>query len=207
MLMKENNFWMPVTFSDEKTAQRLQDALDALQEVHDWTMDYLKEYLVENLGVPPYKGFQEKLTILSRRKKLFRWTQQYSMRRTAEQTFSYFYTQYQMDEGKITLVKPRTVDRIQIQAREVWRKYLALYGLISTRYGPMYPNDLADGTSWRSVLREQAGSAEPDLIPFLWHSVTVKMTEDGWQMRFNLHRKKFRFGKEAVKKWKEAYDQ
>lgn len=201
--MKESdNFWIPISFTNSETTEKLHRAIAALQQVHNWTVEYLNGYWLDNLTMPAYKDFRPDLEKYIKREKLLITAQRYSILRAAEQTFPYVSESIFLDgEGKVCLAPPREIDSIQIESRKVWRKYLAKGYGITTGYGTIF----LEG-KWKETLRQQAEGTPIDLIPFLWHSLTIKHIEfDRWKAKFNLHSQYSKFGDEAKKELEKVY--
>lgn len=199
--MKKDDFWIPVSFGNpEITVDRLEKALAALQQAHNWSIQYLNGYWLDNLATPAYVDFRHDFRKYVYREKLLRHTQNYSLNRMSEKSVSYFLSKIALDdENKAVLVDADEIDSIQIKSRRIWRKYLIKgYGL-TTHYGNIFPE-----AKWKEIIREQMDGTPIDLIPFLWHSVVVKQEGD-WSIRFNFHKQDSKAGEKAKKELEETF--
>jgi hypothetical protein len=200
--MNNHNFWIPISFANsELSIERLEKAISVCQQVHSWTVDYINGYWLGNLIIPQYQVFRPTLWKFIRKKKLLKDAQRYSLIRASEQTFPYVVEALYVDEKKeVHLAQTEKVDSIQIEARRVWRRYLAKDYGITTTYGTIFPEG-----DWKRTIREQMEGTPIDLIPFLWHSITVRREENRWEIQFNFHKQNDRFGEKAKKELEKTY--
>lgn len=204
--------WIPISFSDAATPQALEAAINACHRVHIFTVETLNNYFIDHAEMYPYYNFRRELNLFLRDEmpfthgyELLQAAQRYSLVRAAEKTFPYFNENKKIKRNKFVPVEPIHWDaynEIQIEARKVWRKYLALDSLITTTYGSIF----LEG-DWVEVLTEQAAEqgAVFEMTPFLMHSVTVFFSGEETRLRFNLHHVDTKFGKSAKREMKVEY--
>lgn len=79
---------------------------------------------------------------------------------------------------------PEDYYEITINNRSKWKKYLEEYGSISTTFGVFY----LEG-EWQKTFEKQAAHFRVSLevLPWLWHSLTIRYKNDQWQVRFNYY--------------------
>lgn len=196
------NFYFPVSFSSDETAPKLKIAIEECHRIHNYTVNWINRYWLDNARVPSLKEFYPTLSRYLSEEEPLKYTQRYSLIRAVEQTFPFATSQIQIAaRKKIVLAEPlEEYNTIQIQTRKVWQKYLALYGFITTTYGSIYPEG-----NWKEIVRNQAENVPVDVIPFLWHSVTVQKKKENWQMCFNLHQSGTPYGQKAQERFLEQY--
>lgn len=203
-----NKFWIPITFSNQETEEKIEAAINACLTVHHWTLAVLNDYFVSHAEPYLYRHFRIQLNEYLNLQKDWLPAQRYSLIRAAEKTFPYFSENKKFKGKKFIRVKPiNSLDynEIQIETRQVWKKYLALNGLITTAYGTIFLSD-----EWADILEEQVAgkSIDFELIPYLWHSVTIYRDIKGEsKLRFNLHEIHTKFGRRAEKEVKEKHAQ
>lgn len=199
--MANSEHWIDVSFEDEKTNERLEKALKSLQQMHNWTINYLNLYLLKNASTPKYRNIRGEANLYIKKEKLKRNTQRYSLEKATEQSFPYFSSKPKFDDNfKLIPVEPTTISEIQIKARKVWKRYLATGGGITTTYGTIY----LEG-DWKKTLREQADEIAVDLFPYLWHSIVLKKENDQWKIKFKYHSPDTKQGKQAEKELEKDY--
>lgn len=206
-LAHTEDFWIEVSCESDETRENILSGIGAIQRIHAWSVKFHNKYFLENLASPPLEVFREQINILIKTERLWRHTQRYTLERAAEQTVAYFNSRKKFDEEmRYVPVLPQKIDTLQIRAREVWKRHMALAGMISTTYGGLY----LEG-NWKGTLREQAGDIPIDLFPFLWHSVYLRYKEaegekeEIFQIKFNFHAPKTRAGKQATKEMEKQY--
>lgn len=198
-----SDFWIPITY-EEETAQKLTAAVAACRRVHVFTLQTLNEYFIDHADNLLLGNFRHELaTFLSRNKKRLP-AQHYSLTKAAEQTFPYYTENKKInDQGKFIAVKaipPKKYKNIQIETRQVWRKYLALNSLITTTHGTVF----LDEQQWTQIMANQAAEKKIgfDTVPFLWHSVVIHVDPVAPKLRFNLHEPDTKFGRRSKKAMK-----
>lgn len=197
-------FWIDIEFGDEDVATfKLVKALSACKKVHEWTVEVLNSYWSVYLRMPKYREFRKDLSRYIAENRLLNKTQQYSLYKAAEQTFPYVASQISVNEKwEATPASPlKEYKEIQIKSRKIWKRYLANDYGITTTYGTIFP--VGD---WKNVVREQAGEIPLDLVPFLWHSISVWNSRKGWKMRFNMNNPDSKAGKRAIKEMRKEYE-
>lgn len=194
-----NDYWIPINV-DQDVQVLLEKAVTACYRAHVFTLDALNNFFIKNTEHLLVRDFKADFALfLSTHRGELR-AQQYSLWRASEKTFPYFRENKKINKnGKFFPVKPidpNDYKEIQIEKREVWQKYLALNSLITTSYGTIF----LDEEKWPEIMVMQALDKKVsfDMVPFLWHSVTVRMGSEP-KLRFNLHDLDSRFGKKAKK--------
>ena len=180
----------------EETEENLEKGLKACYRVHIFTLQTLNDYFLKNLESLRLGDFRIELAHFLKDNKSDLMAQHYSMTKAAEKTFPYFTENKKINKnGKFIAVKPIPVENyrdIQIEARQVWRKYLALNSLITTSHGTVYLEE----NKWPEIIANQAAEKGIgfDAIPFYWHSVVIRLKAGEPMLRFNLHEPDSKFG-------------
>lgn len=199
-----SDYWIPITYSDS-TGEKLEKAIAACHRVHVFTLKTLNDYFIDHAENYLLKGLRRELAIYLRNHKETLVAQHYSLTKAAEQTFPYFSENKKINnKGKFIAVKPIPVEKyknIQIETRQVWRKFLALNSLITTAYGTIY----FEATEWPEIVADQAAEKgiRFDTVPFLWHSVVIHVASGESKLHFNLHEPDSKFGKRSMKEKKQ----
>lgn len=189
-----NDFWIPISYDDD-TQARLASGIYSCYLVHCFTVQTLNDYFLDHLESYPLVNFRRELAIFLRESKENLSAQHYSMTKAAEKTFPYFTENKKIIDGKFVAVAPiraRYYQQIQIEPRQIWRKYLALNSLITTVYGTIYLEE-----SWPDILAAQAAEKKIEFgaAPFLWHSILVHADPQQPRLRFNLHEPDSKFSR------------
>jgi len=197
------DYWVEASLGSNEMEHKLAQALLAIQTVHNHTVDYLNSHFINHNGeIPSFQEYRTELNRYIKEKKLWRFTQRYSMEKAAEQTFPYFTNANKFDDRERFVPVPYdSYNSIQIKTRKVWRKYLADGGGMTTVYGTLFlEND------WKGILRQQAGKIPLDLFPFLWHSATLRIDGDGkYFLKFNFHSPSSKQGESAKEELEETF--
>lgn len=196
--------WIPIYFKSEDVSARFEEAIDACQWVHAYTVETMNEYFISHAEPYPFTNFRIELAVILQREKEQLHAQRYSLVRAAEKTFPYWNENKKIKRKKFVPVEPIPKEKysdIWIETRQVWKKYLALYQMITTAYGSVYLDE-----SWTEIVREQLAEKKSvfTALPFLAHSVTIRRGEI-WQIRFNLHNPKSVYGKIAKKEMQKEF--
>lgn len=197
--MATHGFWIPVSFGSEDTLENFKNALSACHSVHTYTLQALNDYFISHAEPYPYVNFRIELMLFLSKNRMQLPAQRYSLIRASEKTFPYFTENKKIKKGKFVPVDPierENYCEMQIESRHIWRKYLALNGLITTGYGSIFLTD-----DWTDILSEQAAEKGIafDTVPYLWHSILLHFEEGRNEIRFNLHEPDSVFGKMARK--------
>lgn len=198
--MNKKDCWFDVSFwNEEETTTKLNKALEICYEVHVWTVEAANNYWREHLKMPRFSNFRLIAAKHLKGSEWVKYVQRYTLDRVVEQTFHYVAIQMRVQKKKSAAIpaKPMPFEEFntfQIEARKIWRKYLAEDRGISTTYGIIFPEG-----EWKKIVRDQVGKVDPMLIPYLWHSVTILKSGNNWKMRFNFHEPNSHKGKEAKK--------
>lgn len=199
-----SDHWIPINY-DEDVAQRLDAALYSCYRVHTFTLKELNHYFIAHAENLLLGDFRRQLAEFLRRGKESLAAQHYTLTKAAEKTFPYFTENKKINgEGKFIAVEPIPVENyidIQIETRQVWRKYLALNSLITTAYGTIY----LDEKEWPEIVANQAAEKGIgfDTVPFLWHSILIRVVAGEPMLKFNLHEPDSKFGKRGTKEMKQ----
>lgn len=199
--MSDPNFWIPITLGDQ-TEEKIQTAIAACHQVHVFTVQTLNDYFFDHAEMYFYGNFRRELNLYVLRENLSRQAQRYSLTRASEKTFPYFNAHKKFEGDKFVAVKPLTrkdYNEIQLQSRQVWRKYMALDSLITTAYGTVFLDE-----SWVEVVQAQCRQREIEfeIVPFLMHSATISLSSEEQRIQFHLHDPHTKFGKLARKEMK-----
>lgn len=195
-----SDYWIPISYN-ETTAENLKTAVETCHSVHLFTLKTLNDYFIHHTENLLLGDFRAQLAKFFRDNKKVSMAQHYSLTKAAEKTFPYFSENKKINKnGKFIAVRPIPLEKyheIQIEKRQVWRKYLALNSLITTTYGTIY----LDVEKWPEIIAEQAAEKGIpfDTVPFLWHSVVIHVDSEDSKLRFNLHEPDSKFGKRAKK--------
>lgn len=188
--------WIPINY-DDNTRLRLVSAVRACHRVHAYTVETLNDYFIDHAESYPLSSFRYELALFLSDHKDSLTAQHYALTKAAEKSFPYFTENKKINgDGKFIPVKPillQDYSDIQIESRRIWRKYLALNDLITTAYGTLY----LDNATWMQTVEAQATEKNVtfEAVPFLWHSVTVRVDLEEPKLRFNLHEPDSKFSK------------
>lgn len=199
-----NDFWIPISFGSEETEEKIVRAITSCWQIHVFTLETLNDYFIDHAEPYLYRNFRKELNLFLRDAEENFHAQRYSLVRAAEKTFPYFSENKKFKGKKFIQVKPIPAENyreITVPTRQVWKKYLALNGLITTVYGTIF---LAD--CWIEVLESQAlkNKISFDMIPYLWHSVTIHLSQERQEIKFNLHDQFSKFGKVVKNRTEDA---
>lgn len=183
-----DKYWIPTTLMGEYTADRISHALIAACQVHNWTIEKLKERFLETLLIPTLLEIK-----LNARKYIYinelgKNTQRYTLESAVQKAHSEFREVSKVIVGD-QVIFPTTIAQekytdLTIQSRKIWSRYLQLYNGISTTYGMLVLD-----RSWTSTFQAQAydNGIHIKRFPSLWRDITLKCENDSYKVMFNLH--------------------
>jgi hypothetical protein len=197
-----NDFWIPISFSNEKTAKNLNTGLEACYQTHVWTVKYLGDFYLEHLYLPKSTEISLIFTQSVQQKRWLK-AQRYSLNRAIEESLVYFRKNLSLKKRmEIFIPEPipaESYTQFKIEARKLWKKFLSQNRGLSTTYGTLY----LEG-EWKRTLRKQAESinVSTEYFPYLWHSITLNKIDESWQVKFNVHEPHSKQGKIAERRLK-----
>lgn len=199
----EKEFWIDVDLESEETKQKLETALDICYEIYQWSLKRITEMWIKDKQIPKVGSLSREMTQYIKEKPWYGKVQRYTLNRVLENAVAQFSKETTITEER-TVVFPKEVfreeyDSLTIPSRRIWRKYLEEYSRISTTYGTFYMSG-----EWIKTMQSQAKYHKVTMVyvPYLWHSVTIRRKENGWEIHFNMHRIDSHQGKVAAKRMK-----
>jgi hypothetical protein len=199
--------------------RKLRTAVQYSYAMHKWAMGLLRKHWLENMTVLTVNELQPMMTYWMREQGMEPLVQRYGMDTALVRTVNHFnnglkplsvQAQGGQEEAVIRMPTEATAeewDRIDIQSRQVWRRYLEDYGRLTTSYGVLF----LEG-DWTQEMRGYAEDLEVklEILPHLWNSVTLRegaekedsVDEDQelWLMRFNFFKPHSHAAKKHIKK-------
>lgn len=183
-------YWIPISLTSNDSRNRIKKAIKACHTVDTWTILRLQEQYIQRLKTPTNIEIQRDLTKFIREEGLLENAQRYSLNCAAVLAAEQFREQskWKIDDQTMfpTPVPEESFTAIEIESRKIWKRYLELYGQLSTVYGPL----LLEG-DWKETLRQQAEDNKVRItkLPSLWKSITLTSVGDKYEITFNLGRK------------------
>lgn len=213
--------WIEVSLESYEMSRRLRDAIQVAYQVHVWAMDLLKSHWMDTMQVLTINEMQPMMTYWLRERGLEEKAQRYALDASLAQTAIYFNNGLRLaDTGRrdhnpsvSVLIPPPAPEKewnsLEIQSRQIWRKYLEDFGRLTTAYGTLF----LEG-EWPEEMRGYAEDlgVRLELVPALWQSITIKevpILDDEpdpdaelWMIRFNFFKPDSFAGKKRAKKGK-----
>lgn len=178
--------WIPVLFTADDTAKRIDRAINIAYQVHLWTLERLSKNYRQHVFVVDAVDFKKNLTQYSKQEKLYRSAQRYTLDQAMLRTIAWWKEEEKYRSWKESFppeaLKADEYSGINIRCRKIWKKYLEEYGQISTVFGML---TLEEG--WEKILHQQAKEMKiaPAELPSHWRSLTIRKEDGGYKIKFN----------------------
>lgn len=197
--------WIEISLDSYEMGRKLRDGIALSYKMHQWAMDVLRRHWIEKMQVLTVNEMQPMMTYWLRENGEEAVLQRFSLDIALSRTILYFNNNLQavsVEEGShnsqdivVQVSLPNDVvcadwNKIDIQARQVWKRYLEDHGRLTTHYGTVF----LEG-DWTDQMRGYAKDlgVTLDILPHIWNSITLREIvlpkqsegEEMWLMRFN----------------------
>lgn len=223
----KNERWIQVSLEGPEMGRKLRNALSISYRLHNWAIGLLREHWLESMQVLTVNEMQPMMTYWMREQGIGEQVQRYSLDVALSRTILYFNNELRVvvsgvagiaDGLAVAVSLPEPVaekdwNKVDIQSRTVWRRYLEDYGRLTSHFGTIF----LEG-DWPAEIRGYAKDlgVKTEILPHLWNSVTLKegtilddsVDEDMelWLMRFNFFKPESVAAKKRTKKGR-LYDE
>lgn len=173
-----DNYWIPISISDYSRTS-IEQTLADCHRIKLWVLQVLEEQLQETGKIPAIGELKLNMTLFTYMTGIKKTTSRFTQERAVEQALKNF----RIDKNRLQ----EPTKEFDIQAREIWQKYLELYGGISTVKGML----MLEG-EWQKTIVHQAwdNQLKPSEFSELWESVTLRQEGEEYQIRFNLKKRR-----------------
>lgn len=218
----ETERWIKVSLESLEMGRKLRSAVAQSYLMHQWAMNLLREHWLSHMIVLTVNELQPMMTFWMREQGMDVAVQRYGMDIALSRTVLHFNDGLRpvsvvgdrMQGESAVILLPQEVaekewKKIDIQARQVWKRYLEDYGRLTTHYGTLF----LEG-DWPAEMRGYSDDlgVRLEILPHLWNSVTlqegaeledsVEEDKDLWLMRFNFFKPDSYAAKKRTKKGK-----
>lgn len=204
--MKEETgpYWVEVSLESEEMGDTVLEAMMECENMRLWAMQEMTKNWSVTEGSPTTSELAVHMTRYIQEHNV-QLAQRYSLLSALNSAVTEFNRQVRVlgtDQGglvhlvRFPTLEPNSVLEIVIQARFIWRKYMAEYGRISTVYGSIF----LEG-DWMVILEDQMRDMQvsAEVFPYLIYSATLRNDNGEWLLCFNAHSPTSKVGRERVR--------